>query len=186
MAQENSGKLVSKRRNSGKELVELLGVDYVNRWQKKDGANTLNYNNSINLNNLMLDVSGFSYIGRGNFHTSGNAPRKQTLQVVNKNQLQKIAIDYEGDIFKVKIESGESVEFDLVEFILSLKNKQSAAARPNGKTKFVLTQASGNGRLKIRLIVEQMRGETSENNETNITNLRYILLLGLSDPDKDN
>lgn len=181
MAEDGKKELTSNRWGVGKELVDLLGVNYVNRWQNEKEANDFNYSQHFDLSRVLANVSGFDYVGRSGLHRYGNVPAEHNFDLFHKGKHEKITVEYKGELFTVKTVAGEKAEFNLAELIRGLREQNITQIASADLGKLTLTQSSANGRLKVRLLLEQIQGKVTQGNEVNITNVRYVLMLKFYD-----
>lgn len=175
---EQSNKTLDKNNEiSGEKYIELLGLNYVRRWQTEKHVEKFEYSLKSYTGSVLVDSSGFDYVGHNNVYASSDNLDKRNLKLLHKNKLQSIGVEFDGKIFLVKTESGDTVEFNLVEHIENLRKKNINTVKAEDVARLTLTSKSRNKKLKARLLLENIYGRVTADREIKITNVDYVLML---------
>ena len=181
MQQADIKQLSTNPRARSKEIVELLGVDYVNRWQNAKDDNEFDYNNLFDLSAVLADVSEFDYIGRANLYSYKKDTSRSTFDVPRENRVDHLIVEHNGDLVIVEIRGGEKVEFDLAALIRNLRQHGIMQISIYNMDLLTLTRSSKNGQFKVRLILEQIRGKVLESGKIKINKIEYLVMLKFND-----
>ena len=136
-----------------------------------------NYKVSDSSNNVLANVSGFDYVGRNNLYAYGGALVTHRFEMHDKNKHEVITVEFDGDLFTIKSESGDTVVFDLTSHILGLRKQGSTQIKTGDFDKLTLTQDSKEGMFKARLLLKEIGGEVTKDDTIDITNAVYVFML---------
>lgn len=182
IAQSGKKEYKSRKWLSSMELVKLMGISYVNRWQVVENLERFEYNSQLfDFNRTLVDVSGFDYIGHGSITRYSDSYSKTTFVLKHMGKQENITFGQSGEGYIVETEAGDRVRFDIAGLIRSLREQHITTLTQADKDKLTLMGNSRSGRLKARLILERISGSMSEKHAINITNLQYLLLLKFND-----
>lgn len=176
-AQQEKNELTAYRWKGGRKFIELLGVSYTAHWQKNKAVNSFAYKNHFNPYKMLVDVSEFDYIGRGDFSFNLNINAEQEFVLQHKGSQKQITIKRREEIFVFETEPGEIAEFDLARLILELRQQNILQTAANALDNLTITQTSTNGRFKVRLLLERIYGKITKANRVDITSVSFILML---------
>lgn len=163
----------------GSQFIALLGIEYVNRWQVEKDVSAFNYQLNSYSENVMLDVAGFDYVGRGNFYLYGkNAviPGK-TFTLYANNGHQKLTVKFDGKLFEVATVSGDNAGFDLAGHIKTLRAQDVLTFKDAERNRMELAADSAAGEFTARLLLEHVSGKVTQEDAMDIGNLKYALML---------
>ena len=165
----------------GQIVMQLLGLDYVSRWQDEDGSNYFAYSDHFNLSSTMADVSEFDYVGTEYLSQYNNETVENKFDVYRKGVPDEITIEFDGSLFIVKSENGDRIKFDLAQLIQNLQNQGIEEILTADLDKVTLTRISENSEFNARLLLELIEGSIDQENKIDIDELRYILMLKFND-----
>ena len=164
----------------GKRLVELMGVEYVYRWRTHADQNQndhFNYDSHVlQTNKTLLGVSGYDYVGRGTLYLYAKN-WKYTLNYNYKGKNKTVTVLRNGEQVTISTEDGDKATFDIGGVIRELRKQHVATIKPADRDNLSLTASSANGRFKARLLLEQIRGSISAQQEIKINFIQYLLML---------
>lgn len=162
----------------GSGLVQLMGFNYINRWQAEKHNERFDYSNYIfGYNNDVIDVSDFDYIGHGSIYQSSSRSYESTFHIQGKTIQDTVSVRQSGNQLIAKTNAGETVTFDIGELVRELRRQNIITIKPEDKKKLSMDANSTNGRLKARLLLERLSGAVSANQEVQITSIQYYLML---------
>ncbi|MDH5424976.1 MAG: DUF4153 domain-containing protein [Gammaproteobacteria bacterium] len=165
---------------SADDVMAMLNVDYVNRWQRRNEEEPayFTYNRTASFNDLLLDVSGYEFAAQNGFHLYNNRKAKHVFKVPAKAGLKTMTVNIDEKIFSVNLNNDERFEFDLEKLVLKLR--QQGIKDANGENAGYLTfkQTSESGRYKISLYIKQLDGRFSSKTSCIFNNIQYLLMLG--------
>lgn len=162
---------------NGKTFIQLLGIEYVSRWDAEDRDSRFNYKITSYTEQVMTDISGFDYIADGHFYHYGTDAVKTTAKTYKINGQNDITVNFTGTTLTVQTTTGDSLEFDLVAHITNLREHGIRQLTPSEQNKLTLTKDSTNTSFTARLLLEEIQGNISENKITQITNVQYVLMV---------
>jgi len=179
LSESGTDEITTKRRRGSKDLIGLMGVDYLNRW---NGKNTKQLNSftygagNTNLSKAMINVSGYDFVGRGYLYTKSKAKIKlYKFKHNEKNKVLKLTGTNQSVI--VQIDDGEQVKYDIANVVRELRDKKENMITPANKVKLTLTQSSTGGDVKIQLRLEKIQGKVTADNKIDISTVRYFIML---------
>jgi hypothetical protein len=174
-------KLDYRRYAGGKRLLELMGLTYVNRWQREPMAGAaFNYNQQYNMNWYMTEVTGFDFIANGHLYLNRNYA-KHAFEFTHKNKLTKVNISSKDNMLSVVTDNNEKVDFNIIELVQRLRKQNITEINFETLSEFTLNQKSESGRFIVRLVIEQIDGNLDVNKQIKINQLKYTLMLKLND-----
>ena len=181
MQQAGIKKLGTSPRDGGRELIELLGIGYVNRWKNEKHDGDFNYQNAFNLGSMLADVSGFDYIGRANLYNYNKDSTRNRFEVSRKGTVDSLIVELSGGLVNVQLSGDDWAEFDLAAMIRNLRQQGIVQHSVSDPRLLTLTRSSTNGRFKARLILEQIHGKVTPGDEIKINSIRYVVMLKFND-----
>jgi hypothetical protein len=160
-----------------KGLVELMGIDYVYRWQTQQRQDQFHYNNHVfQANKELLDVSGYDYVGRGNLYQYSKK-YKYKITPKYKGKDKTVTVLRDADRVTVTTEDGDKATFDIGGLIREFRRQHISTLSDADRKKLILTATSARGRFRARLILEQIRGSVSAQQEIKINFIQCLLML---------
>ena len=175
----NEGTPNNKR--SAKELIALMGFEYINRWRREEKIETFNYYNGyiFDVNNTILNISGYDFIGKGYFYPqSGNSAKSH--KVFYKGKPTYITLAQKVDTIIIKAHD-DQVELNLNNFVWDLMAQNIKTKTRDNEDKFIFTKSSKHNSFNVRLILENISGKVMDKNNLKIKNVRYVVLLKFKD-----
>ncbi|MCW8986334.1 MAG: DUF4153 domain-containing protein [Gammaproteobacteria bacterium] len=169
----------SKAVNS-RNLLALINVKYVGKWQKKpkyDAEELFSYSNHQRLNNSMINVSGFDYIGRQNFYLYNKEKSSHNFLFIQNNKKKKIKSSITNSVLDISIDEKHHFKFDLNKHIRNMKKQGIETINKNNAEQLLLSQISTDGKVRIKIIIEQLNGKIINKNKVTCSNVKYILML---------
>ncbi|MFW5451600.1 MAG: DUF4153 domain-containing protein, partial [Methylophagaceae bacterium] len=149
------------RRYNGQRIVDLMGIDYVDRWQYKD-----NHYSEISLKTVQnhltrraFSVSDYDLFIPLNWINSHDALSINATEN-NKHTGLTLALTAQGMLI-VSNTQGQQLQFDLLAVAEQFSNNRSYQVEPDNADKLILEQSSNNiaGKLYIdRLQFQQKNG----------------------------
>ena len=175
---ENENKELSKiPRERSRELVQLMGLEYVNKWQKQPADNQFNYSDSFDMTQNLANVSGFDFIGQSGFYDYSQKSTQKVFQLNRKGTRETITVERNGTQLIITTEAGQTVVFDLELLIRRIRKHDSKQPQVTFKENSALTQTSVDGAVKVQLNIEQIQGKITNNDNIEINRLRYVFML---------
>lgn len=178
----NKIEITSHSWQGGKNIVELMGVSYTTRSRYYDDAEHFEYSRHFDFNKLLVDVSEFDYVSRGNLYLAAKSDNDVKMKIQNKSDKQQITFGRFSGHYLIKSNEDDNIEFDIDGLILELRQQNINSIVPANLDKIILTRNSANGRLRARLILEEIRGTIEEKKTVRVTDLRYILMIKFLNP----
>lgn len=179
LAQSELENIKTKRRRGGKEVVGLLGIDYVNRWNKEkdNNANTFSFDAGYtNLNDVMINVGGYDFLGRGYLYCKPKAKVKlYNFKHGGKNKILKLTGDNQS--VTVQLDAGEQIEYDIANVVRELRDEKITIITPANKSRLTLTQSSASGNVRVQLRLEKVQGNVTADNKIDVNEVRYFIML---------
>jgi len=183
--EKHKSKTLSGRCPNGgsRNLVKLMGFDYVNHWQTEDKAGSFSYSNPEYLYNKQLfNVSGFDYIGRGTTYRYSDRTFKHVFQVQRHGKQEKLTLSRVGENLIVSAGGGDKVIFEIGSLIRQLRKEKISVISPADSDRLTLNAGSTNGRLRARLILEQIQGSLPAGQQLGLSYVSYTLMLKFIEP----
>lgn len=162
----------------GSGLVKLMGIHYVNRWQQKPQLEQFDFNYQIfQLNRDFLDVSGYDYVAHGTLYQFDNKSYEHKFKLHQKADDATVVLKRSGDRLTVSTEAGDTAAFDIGGIIRELRKHNTSTLNQADRKQMSISAISASGRFKAHLILEQVQGTVSANQELNITYIQYVVML---------
>lgn len=171
--------LKTKRRRGGKELVGLMGVDYVNRWRKDNNktSNSFNYDAGYtNLNHSMINVGEYDFVGRGNLYCN-NKTKDKVYKLKHNGKDKVIKLGVKEHVINIQLDAGEKLEFDIESLVKELRAQKIKFINQKNKEKLTLTRSSASGKVEVQLRMDRIEGKVMTDNKIDINNIRYFVML---------
>ncbi|MCK5334685.1 MAG: DUF4153 domain-containing protein, partial [Gammaproteobacteria bacterium] len=167
LAEEKNKDLSESKKISGTGFIALLGIDHVSKWdaRRAEKVNNFSYKNSFDLNQILINVSGFDYVGRHYFYFYSNSDKKKVFTLNRNNKNEDIKVEINENFFSINSKTGGRIEFDLGAFVLDLRERGIRDTSQSNSSELTLNKSSSDGRLKVRLIIEQLNGKIRKKND---------------------
>lgn len=178
LSQDKNETTSSATKINGKQILSMLNIEYVSKWEKiKDDMLTrFDFENYKNLNDEMLNVSGYSYFGRHNYYGSRNKTHKFLLQ--NGGRSEEAVVTLNDNVFAITVGEYSTVKFDLIELVNKLSNETGGSADKRIKKGMDLRKTSKNKKLKVRVIIEELRGSLKAiDKEVEFKRIKSLLMI---------
>jgi hypothetical protein len=165
----------------GKPIVELLGLNYVNRWQRKSKSNINSF--SYSLSGGFKKTAGFDFVVSGSIYAcSVDTPSNERIVNLYRNgKKESVHVRCENNSLNVSTKSGEQVKLGIGQIVPKLKGKNTSSIPLADQNEVMLTQTSESGDLKVGLYLDKVYGNMKEGDKVEINGISYILLLKFND-----
>lgn len=183
LAEEENFELSVKEKISARQLLALVDIDHMTRWQARQNEKVVhfNYKNNQDYTSELIDVSGYDFVARNSVYIYKNNTDKNKLKLTRKDSEEEITVMVKNDILSITRNNGERIEFDLEALVLSLRKEGVRHITVKNSDKLKLIKVSETGGFKAHLVLEMLSGKVKDNKEVTIRNLRYFLMLGFND-----
>lgn len=162
---------------TARKYIELLGFDYVSRRQNNNKVKYFNYSLSSRSNKIMAATTGFDYVGKHNLYATDKKRVKYKFFLMENEELREISVSFNGTIFSVKNDSGDTVLFNLHEHISNLRKTHESEIVARDMEKLTVTRQSEDGSFKARLLMEKVRGQVLADKSIKVNNIEFILMI---------
>ena len=164
----------------GKDLLGLMGIDYVNRWTKAEDVRTFSYyrNAAADIERNMLPVSGYDYITKGYMYSYSDKKsttyRKYTI--THKGKEKHIQFSNDGKNMLIQVGDDKAV-FNYAAFILGLRKEGIVAMTTVNREHFSVNLVSKNKQFRVKINVVSVNGKITPDNKVKVISLYYLFLI---------
>ena len=179
--------LIDRRYAGGKSILELMGLTYINRWQKEAMAGTaFNYTKQYRTNRYMTDVSNYDYISNDQLYLNKHRNNAEhTFELPSKSNPVNVYVTIKKEgLLTITIDNNDNktkLNFNLIELVQRIKEQNITKINIDTLHAFTLTKKSKGGRFLVRLVIDQIGGKEDINKKLQISQLKYTLMLKLND-----
>lgn len=168
---------------SGSAYINLLDLDYVSKWDARRNRKTsttanFSFTNHYNISKVLVDVSGFDFVGRHTFYLYRKNAKYHGFTFKKNNKREKVEVRFNKGVFSISTVGSKKVDFDLSALVDDLRKRSVRNISESNASEMVLNKTSSDGRLKVRIILEQLTGNVTKKEGVKVTNIRYVLMLG--------
>jgi len=173
--QNDKAKIISNRWGGGNQIIELLGLGYVNRWESE--SENKNGHFSYDVKSGFKRISGFDFVENDSIYSCGNTGCENTLDLYRNGKKEHVVVRCAKNSIMVRTDSGEEVTLELDDIIQKLRERDYPNSTPVNQDEVTLTQTSKSGHLKVGLVLSNVYGDLKTKDEIQINGLSYVLML---------
>lgn len=161
----------------GRNLMSLMGLRYVSRWDKKIYGKSFTYS-YYNSKYTLLPVTDFDYILTHKVTAFDKRPQAYKFSVIEENKpSNKLIVFKENGKFAIKINEGHILHFDISQHVQKLWDKNIRTITLENINNFILTSTTQDKTFFAKLMLEYIHGQVAEKDKLTIKSFNYRLLI---------
>jgi len=169
--------VLEKKYRRARELVKLIGFDYVYKRQRDVSKNHFEYSSKyFSQYSRFIPVSGYDYVARGSFYLGRKDSKSSTFNFISDKKAIVVKANKDAS-FKIIVDKNNIIDFSLSEVIYNLQREKIKAIARSDLDRLTLNQMTKNGKVKARLYLNYIKGDIQASDKIIIKKIRYVLLL---------
>lgn len=175
-AESGDIEIKAKRWSGGRTLVELLGLKYVNRWQKEKGSADSYYNYKIEKG--LFNVSGYDFVVRGSLysHKPGKTAAREMFDYFRNGRQGGLTVEFNGKSLVIRPSPAEEMTFNVTALVRKLR-KQKLSKIPLANQGMLSLSGKSAGGMQVKILFENIYGHVIEGGQFNTTSVHYVLMI---------